>query len=64
MMKRTNDEERSEEGDERYISQGAFETVSTQMLLKAVAPQTSKAGEQKRRHQDVADGYKHRQRRH
>lgn len=33
------------------------------MLFKPVARQTGKAGKQKSRNQDVADGYKERQRR-
>lgn len=60
-MKGTDDEERSDEGDERNISQRALEAVSAQMLLEAVTRQTSKAGKQKGWDQDVADGYEHRQ---
>lgn len=60
-MKGTDEEERSEEGDERNISQRGLEAVSAEMVIEAVTGQTSKAGKQKGWDQDVADGNEDRQ---
>ena len=46
----TDDKERSDDRDERNISQGSLETVSTQMLLSSVARHASEARQQEARH--------------
>lgn len=64
IEKHTDNNERSDNGDERNIGQGALERVSTQVLLEAVAPHTRKTRDQNAGHEHVPYGHQHRQRRH
>lgn len=57
----TDDEEGSEEGDERNISERGLEAVTGEMVIEGVAGQTSKAGKQEGGNEDVDDGNKDRQ---
>lgn len=56
----TDEKERSGNGDERNVSQGSLETVTSQMLLGAVASDASEAREQEAGDQDIAYSYKQR----
>jgi hypothetical protein len=53
IEKHTDNDERSDNGDERNIGQGTLERISTQVLLEAVAPHTRKARDQNAGHQHV-----------